>query len=351
MFAFVIVYFSVLLSIICTIVNSKIVKLIVLSIVTLILISVVGLRSEDVGVDTSSYYRIFYDINGWLDPRYFSWEPGFIFINQLVYWLHGNAEHAILVFSTINMIFIVAFLNKSSSNIALSLILFIGLAYYFLAFNIVRQSLAMSIICFSFSYLYEKKYITWGLYFLLALSFHFSAVIFLLYFVSKIKKINHFVLLGWLISLIFIINPNLIGQVINIFSFLVPSKYSTYTQLLDNSQSLRLRMLLSQIFFLLFYYSYRKMPSSFEKQVLIISLYGVIFSNILTFSGYIARIAHYFSIFQIIALPIVINYLFKGRTRYFVNIILFIFISIFYFRSVLISSHGQYPYSTWLTIF
>lgn len=56
-------------------------------------------------------------------------------------------------------------------------------AFYNVSFNLMRQMCAISICLLSYAYLLEKKYIVTGVLFLLSITFHTSAVIFLLVFV------------------------------------------------------------------------------------------------------------------------------------------------------------------------
>lgn len=351
MFAFVLIYLTTFISIISSLSNNKLVKISVALIVTVVFTLILGLRSEFIGVDTPTYYIIFNIINySGIDSSNFRWEPGFVALNQLIHFLNGDAKYAILAFAFLTIYFIINFLNKTSPNFTISLTLYIGFGYFFYAFNGIRQAIAMSIICYSFRYLYEKKYILWTLLFLLAFSFHYSSAVFLLYFTPLAVKRHKLLLWGWLISLAFIASGSLIAQLVDSVSFLFPSQYVSYAEF-DQTESFRIKMLVSQFFFIGFYLCYKKIEPSFEKRLLLLSMYGVILSNIFAFAGYLDRTAFYFVMFQLVAVPITINFFFKGNSRYLVNTLMFMVVSGFYFRSVLLNSHEQYPYTTWLYLF
>lgn len=352
MLAYILVYLSAIFSTFGTLSRNKNIELAFLGCSIIVLSLVLGLRSESIGVDTSSYYAIFDLINSeWFNEEFYNWEPGFVIVNKIINLIGGDARHAILVLSFINMIFIGLFLKDTSPNLTLSLVLFLGLSFYFSSFNIVRQTIAVSITCYAFRYLYDKKYIVWILLYLLALSFHASSLVFLLYFLTSVfkKKINLLLVL-WLISLVFIFSPNLIQYIINGISFIIPSQYLLYADYLEETKSVRLRMLYSQVFFITFFVYYKRSNPSLNRELIFISMISIILVNCLTFSGYIYRLALYFTIFQIVALPIVINKFFKVKSRYIINLLVCLVMTILYFRSLLSNSQEQYPYDTWLSL-
>lgn len=343
------IYLASTASLIVSLSRSREIKFIVFWIITVIFILVLGLRSRDVGIDTPAYYSIFNIINSSdLSMSFLRWEPGFVLVNKI---FSSDVKILILVLSLLSIYHLFKFIYEQSPNITLSLILFIGLGFYFFLFNGVRQAIATSILTYSFKYLYNKKYIIWIIYFIFAISFHYTALIFLFYFLFNYVSSKKILLLAWLSSLALTILPQLIIPLIQALEAIAPQKYLYYLISLEIDSSMRIKFFVSQLFFLMFYYCYIKISPSIEKQVLLISIYSVILSNILTHLGDLSRLSLYFEIFQIIAIPITINHYLKGNSRYLFNISTFVLVSLFYYRSIFINSNGQYPYTSWLQIF
>lgn len=67
---------------------------------------------------------------------------------------------------------------KKSKMPMLSFLMFMGLHYYALSFIIVRHSLALALVIMAFYYLWEKKYVKSVVWWLLAVCFHRTALIF-----------------------------------------------------------------------------------------------------------------------------------------------------------------------------
>lgn len=139
-------YFSIpLIAIICSFFrdNRKIFLVLVGSLMTLIL----AFRGISVGSDTITYYNIF----NWsgsanlANMAQSSVEVGYLFFNKFVHLIGGNFTLLSFFVATITISGILYFIYNISFNVVTSVIVFVGFTYYFMAFNISRQFLAISI--------------------------------------------------------------------------------------------------------------------------------------------------------------------------------------------------------------
>ncbi len=181
---------------------------------------------------------------------------------------------------------------------------------YPLFFSMMRQGLAISLILASFLYLRKKKVMpTLGLI-ILASTFHSSALITLpivLLNYSKYKRIPVFALIILFLTFIVYVFKDIIDFVMKAFlSMSIFETYSTYTA--GESVSLGLGFLLRIVPYLvsLYFLIAREQELSIEeKQITLISYVAFLFFPLATMGvTLVERIGYYFSIFQIVTIPL-----------------------------------------------
>jgi len=84
------------------------------------------------------------------------------------------------------------------------------------------------------------------------------------------------------------------------------------------------------------------------QRVLVLGMFSVIVTNLLTHTGFISRISFYFDGFLIVAVPIAVLRLFSSDSRLYVLLAFFAASAILYFRAIIASGNGVTPYSSWL---
>lgn len=162
----------------------------ILAFVELTLVSGFRLPVLDIGSDTEKYCDLYsqYKYFSWSDFASFHSEIGFDFLCYILYGISSSPKF--LVFSTqLLMNASILYVIKKKSNIAwLSVVLYITLMFYFSAMNLMRFCLSISILLFTIEPVKNRKFLKFFFLLLVAISLHFSSIIFLpLYFLYPLR--------------------------------------------------------------------------------------------------------------------------------------------------------------------
>ena len=146
-----------------------------------ILTLVAGLRAPTVGTDTPSYTRHFARIAAtpWGELTSHNMDFGFTLLNKLISLFTGNAQIMIFVVSLITLAGFAVFIYKNSDNIGTSVFLFITLYQFCFFLNIMRQFLAIMLICNAYYFLKKNKLIPFFALMIGAFFSHAAAILFL----------------------------------------------------------------------------------------------------------------------------------------------------------------------------
>lgn len=148
------------------------------------LVLVSALRWET-GVDHLNYYYVFTNVNYGLDTHV---EIGFKLICRLVWLFTMDMAWLFALCTIITISFTFIAIWQSSSNVFISVFLFITMGYYFYSMNSIRHFMALALYLFAFKFIKERKLIKYIVVILLAATFHKIALIALpLYFILNIK--------------------------------------------------------------------------------------------------------------------------------------------------------------------
>lgn len=284
----------------------------------------------DYGNDYSEYYNRFYNIakisnlhslfslfDGPFD-KYQGAELGWTLLN----WIFRPFGFEVLVICMsvfINLIyykFIKDYVPRKWYWFALFIYIF-NTNLFFVPLSMMRQSLGMALFVLSFRYIYEKKLIPAALFITLAAFFHKSA--FLLYpfiLFGYIEKLSGKVLAlffgGVFVTLLF--TDNLTATLVE--TALSFESIESYGEYFDNPEfeaagAFGLGFAVSLITFFipfLYLFSDKKQLFSTRLSVLIASMWFLVapFTQIL---GFIGRISYYFSIYNIVAYPLIYNWM------------------------------------------
>ena len=150
---------------------------------------IVAVRKR-VGWDYWMYSQGFIDIYHapFSDFGYLGWEKGYILLNKLVaaFTSHGHMLFAAAAFLSLIGPFYMIW--KYSKNEFLSVFLYLNLSFLYMDMNYMRQSIALSIICFSYPFIRDKKFWRFLLIVIAAAFFHKSALYMIpVYFVLLLK--------------------------------------------------------------------------------------------------------------------------------------------------------------------
>ena len=139
-----------------------------------------------IGVDSAtSYYT------GFSNAPFagFGWpNPGLTFVMKMIHRFSGDYQWFIVITAAWVCFAYYKLLVKYSENGFISVMWFMGMLFYTLLFDALKQAWAMAFLCFAFDAIFEKKTIRFLVFVGLASLFHFPAFVFLpAYWISKLK--------------------------------------------------------------------------------------------------------------------------------------------------------------------
>ncbi|WP_252722909.1 EpsG family protein [Treponema pedis] len=302
------------------------------------IITVAGLRFG-IGTDYYSYKEIYENIHslGYI-------EYGWKYLNLFFSSVGLSYEFTVFFFSVIVNVLIFKFIKKYSISPFYSLILYVFLNYYFFAFNVIRQMLAISIFLNGLEFLLRKKNIRFILFTLFASLFHYTALIGIFYiFLRKIKNIGVFIIF-WIISIPFIVLP-----VQSIIIKIIPSSftYAGYfaSKFFEKASSLSLiKLIIPNMFVflaLLFIAAFKDSKDSFWLKVF---LFSVAVANTANGVNVLMRINYIFQISEIIFYPLFLSKLSKEYSLP-VRYLMFMYFILFFVGTVIVQgAQGVTPY-------
>lgn len=284
-----------------------------------------GIR-ENIGTDFTQYSKIFTSIlnnTSVLEFRLNEIEPGYMLLNKICILFNGN-YHWVLFFSQLITIgFVIAFLWREKEYIHPAWGVFLYMTnYYQRSLNIVRQSIAIAICLYAFTFLCDgkkNKFIYIALV-LLAASFHTSALLCILvpvlaeFYKNKELKVLHWISFG--VVLLMILGRKYVGILVGIV-LNSPNYYASYF-IRDAASNSSWIMYMFKIFLLIYpiIFVYPKILKNrnylFYTNLMMIGLVLGLFSKFTL--TYVDRISYYFSYLIIIVIPFVFKII--GKKNY-----------------------------------
>ncbi|WP_417265253.1 EpsG family protein [Brumimicrobium sp.] len=285
-----------------------------------ILIFIVGFRTIEVGTDTVNY-KMYFDVveSG---KRLFV-EPGWLAINHFVIFFNGSYETLMLLVTLLTLIPVYWACRKYSINPTLSLFFYITLYFYFYSFNISRQLLAISFVLMSFHFLKENRKLSFVFLVLLASTFHTSALIVLpVLFIDKIPDKPILYISAIVVSAL----VGLFGTE-SIYDFISLTSYSNYLYKLElgNTVGNAIYLLLLNGFFLFILYFSGKREVYFK----LFFLY-IVLTNIFVRIPLGSRLIMYFSVIQVLYLPLFIYTNRKENNIFLIAVVIIYAFTIFF---------------------
>ena len=160
-------------------------KIIAAFAVTLPLILIGGIR-YGVGSDYPTYEAYYHTICEGLSSDKFEWL--YYCLNKFLAVLGCSSPWLFLVTTALFMVFTTLQILEDSPYPVVSLFLVVGMTYYFISFNAVRQMIGCAILLFSIRYIEKKNFFMFLVCILTAMGMHKALVVFLpAYFFDKVK--------------------------------------------------------------------------------------------------------------------------------------------------------------------
>lgn len=158
-----------------------------------------------IGADYSMYAIGFFSMarDGFSNMSYEDWEIGYVLLNKIIGIFTAKPATFIMITSLFPLIGPAYLIGKYSTNPFMSVFLYVNLYLFYLDMNYIRQAIAMSIICFAFGFLRDKKFWRFLLVVAIAACFHLTVLYMIpVYFVGMLK-VNTRSMLLYLFGLLF----------------------------------------------------------------------------------------------------------------------------------------------------
>lgn len=281
-------------------------------IATGLLVLIIGLRSEEMGVDLVSYLPSFTRLNNFSWEQLFSldsylnYEKGYIFFNKTIGSISTDYNFFLFVCAAVSIIPIGIFVYKNSTNVLLSFLVNLSLPTFLVTFSALRQAIAIGITVLAFEFIKRRKPLWFIVTTLLAACFHSSAAIFLiaypLYYIKTGKNG------GWISAIAL---P--IIYMLRFPMFEVLSKIFKKNAAVDNNGALMLFVVFSIVYIFCLFFGDRKnnertngLSNIFWAACAIQALGGVY--------SIVIRVGYYFMLYLVLLLPEVFEDM-KNRLR------------------------------------
>lgn len=264
-----------------------------------------------IGTDYFEYLHYYEMIRKNLSISYiwgfFSKEPLYVIFTCLGHFIDGSIGIN-FVFSCLYMFFMLKAILYFKDKISITLALFIlYLLNYLMSFNIIRQITAVAIIFYAFRYIFEKKPIKYFLWVIIAGMFHKTAYLMILLYLLNFKVDSKTV--NKIYYTLILISPLFMVPIQKVIVFLT-NKFMIFENYANMEANFDLKFLLHTLPMLILVAIKRKRILEIDKryEVLIRILFLQIpFQFLGCFVNVADRIAIYFSVFQIMLIPIILK--------------------------------------------
>lgn len=303
----------------------------------------VALRSDTVGTDTKGYismYEYFKNTsyNGWPEPLYGGL---MILFNRL-----GANFHVFQWFlASLVALFFHLGLKKCSSNSSYSLFCLYSLFFIFYLMNISRQIIAVSVVFYALTFLYENKKTPFIILVLIASSLHYASIFSLgLLFVYRIKTNKRMYIVTICLSLFigFIINEGILSLFLGPYSYYLNSSQHGFRTGMRTVQALMLCSYFTGFALLIIMTIKKSLINTFWLKVFVC---GIILNNLTMKLDLGLRIVMFFTISQIVVYNLYINNN-NIKQKYFMFCVVNTFMLIYFFFLFFTGSAGIYPYKS-----
>lgn len=265
-----------------------------------------GLRAVSVGRDLSSYYDRYENYVYMLRSALYKSEFGFNYFNFLFNRLGVSWQIYLVITSAIISFISLSFFKKYTRRVYLSLFLFMTIGSFSMAMSGLRQTLAACFCLMSFM-IFETKQYKWKkwkhliislLPWVLAITFHNSAVVFGIYFLLRIFNLR-LSKKALLICLIFVSLSLFYGRfVLIVVRRLIPTRYVGLS--LTDSYAINPLIIAIAVLIPLFTLVFSKTGESGKydetaTMMFLFSLLNVLFTCLSIHQSQIGRLVYYFS--------------------------------------------------------
>lgn len=325
---------------------------------------------QDIANNSNDYWD-FINYNGFLEngDAFSRFEKGYVSLAYFCSRFNNSLSLNFFLSELIIMFCLVFGLIRLKRIRNTNIPLWLGLAvfysfFYNLSFNMVRQSMAMFILFYAFTYLIDKKWIEYVIFVFIATLFHNTAIIGFLFLIiywfiiekhsnmhfsigkNKIKNEGIRTLFIMILILIIFLFLPLLKDIVNVIGL---TKYSGYIP--NQIHFSRSQFLIKLPFLLILLVNWRSIENSnnrlryFYLAIIIIDILLSQLSGIgTTSSEYGSRISWYTSVFYIYMVPDIIISDNKYKNIILVSLLILFLIIYWYIYIVILNYNATIPY-------
>lgn len=302
----------------------------------------VGLRTS--GNDTYTYQQMYERIPDGIDAIFsVDWTdlaaaPGHQFISGCLKYIGASTQDYFMFFALISVPVYLWFIRKYTCNLTLSVYFFITMGVYVFAMAAVKQTTAVALLMVASDRAFEKKYVQFVVWLLIAELFHPYAFVYLIVpFMSFIPwtwktyvllvgtavvSMGLSRLMGGILAMTDVLGGDysateFLGEGVNIFRVLVvwvPVGLSFLARKYIRVNSDRISNYIINL-------------TMVNAMVMFVGLFGT--------ANYFARLANYFLIFQTLSLPLIFNYFTKQSKRLLIIVSVLCYFVFFYYENTI----------------
>lgn len=316
-------------------------------------IFVYTIRATSVGIDSKTYQLIYHDLENrtWDVCLHYYLEPAYTYLNLLAARLIGQGWgiclfNAIIIYSSLQF---VLYLHKKALKAEIAVFIFF-MTFFSISCNGVRQTIAMMFVLIGLSYIEKKKFWKYCICVFIALLFHISAVVCLVFYCLSSEKVVKYakqfrmccILCGFCVPIIYKY-ISVIMQKINIYAVHMIGKHSFEV----SGLTFLLYLIPEFILVILLEKEATLKKNSFEKGCINLMFLQWPFLFLSLYNETVGRMAWYGGIVRVIAVPRLLNKIENRKIRKVYTIITVCWYLFYYFvMSYCLNGHGTYPYKT-----
>lgn len=299
-----------------------------------------------VGVDYDGYVRIY---NSLILQENVHTEWGFRLLNRFAYVVFGDVQPIFVICAAFTLGLICIAIYRESPDPVLSLFLFVTMGYYFSAFNIMRQYLAIALVFFGLKWIRENRFLPFLLAVLAGMAFHKTVVLMLpFFFLLRIRWKQSYLLLITLFGLALYPFQDIISNFV-INRFYPQYAGSDVITVLSSFEIVYYLALLGGLLLLAQLCGRRFLEDPTNRILFNCAFYSFVIYLCFSFIPEINRIAIYFEIFVILLIPRIIAAMPKWKERVLFRILFYIGFTLFFI--VTIYFMGRYDVLPYQTVF
>jgi len=272
-------------------------------------------------------------------------EIGFELLNKCVYVLTHDYRGLFFICSVFIFFFLYRGIIKNSKNLSLSILLIFLTQCYFYSMNMMRQSMAIVVIFYSFKYIKNNQKIKYILCCLAASLIHSSALLmipFIFIYNMELGKIKKLIICLFL----FVFS----GSVGNVIHYIVNNytSYGWYYNSTFATETVPMTLILTNLLLFLLNIIYYPDKTEYDREYKILSninFIGMCFVIVSPTIPLIYRIVKYFTIFQILLVPEMFKRIKEPKIRLAVKVIVIGFmLTTMIYQIIILGGEGVVPY-------